>query len=59
MTKTQTRRCPTGPSPTRKPGEDDLRGCGSTNLSEPDDEGLIDCLDCGLWMTEAEATAGE
>lgn len=25
-------------------------GCKSTNLSEPDDEGLIDCLDCGIWF---------
>lgn len=25
-------------------------GCGGTNVSEADDEGLIDCLDCGIWF---------
>lgn len=24
--------------------------CGGNNLTEPDDEGLIDCLDCGIWF---------
>jgi len=24
--------------------------CGGTNLSAADDEGLIDCLDCGVWF---------
>jgi len=24
--------------------------CGGTNVSEADDEGLIDCLDCGVWF---------
>ncbi len=25
-----------------------LQGCGSNNLTGPDDEGWYDCLDCGL-----------
>ncbi len=36
----------------------DLVGCGSTNLSEEDDEGLFDCLDCGLFFTREAATVG-
>lgn len=28
-------------------------GCGSTNVSGPDDEGLYDCLDCGIWFDPA------
>jgi len=38
-------RCPTGAR-----WEGDLVGCGSANLSEEDDEGLFDCLDCGLFF---------
>jgi hypothetical protein len=30
--------------------EGDIVGCGSNNLEGPDDEGLIDCLDCGIWF---------
>jgi hypothetical protein len=37
-------KCPDQP---RFPG--DTIGCGSTNLSEPDEEGLVDCHDCGMW----------
>lgn len=29
-------------------------GCGSTNVSGPDDEGLYDCLDCGIWFNPAD-----
>lgn len=25
-------------------------GCGSTNVSGPDSEGLYDCNDCGMWF---------
>lgn len=25
-------------------------GCGSTNLTGPDHEGLYDCLDCGIFF---------
>ena len=24
--------------------------CGSVELSQPDDEGLIDCCECGIWF---------
>jgi len=35
--------CPTTP-------RSSINGCGSKNLSEVDDEGLIDCFDCGIWF---------
>ncbi len=36
--------------------ETDIVGCGSTNISErPDEEGLYDCGDCGIWFTADEA----
>jgi len=38
-------RCPEKP---RAAG--DLVGCGSVALTDPDDEGLVDCLNCGLWF---------
>jgi len=25
-------------------------GCGSSNVEGPDDEGIYDCLDCGVWF---------
>jgi hypothetical protein len=25
-------------------------GCGSDDVSEPDDEGLVDCFSCGIWF---------
>jgi hypothetical protein len=28
----------------------DCPECHSTNLSDPDDEGLVDCLECGIWF---------
>lgn len=31
-----------------------LIGCGSANITEPDEEGLQDCLDCGLWFCQLE-----
>lgn len=41
--------CPTGP--TRTDGQPHtVIGCGSTNLAGPDDEGLYDCLDCGIFF---------
>lgn len=43
-------RCPRGGS-TKKLG---LFGCGSTNVTGPDEEGLYDCLNCGLWFAAAE-----
>lgn len=47
-------RCPTLPR-----WEGDLVGCGSTNLIGPDDEGLYDCLDCGLWFAAEAAEVVE
>ncbi len=48
-------RCPTIPR-----HEGDLVGCGSTNVTEADEEGMHDCRDCGLFFTEeaAEQSAG-
>lgn len=43
-------RCPSTP---RYAG--DLVGCGSSNISGPDQEGFYDCRDCGLFFT-AQAT---
>jgi hypothetical protein len=36
--------CPVG-----KEG-DDVRGCGATIEATPDDEGLVDCYECGIWF---------
>jgi len=36
--------------PTVARWDGDLVGCGSTRLTEPDDEGLYDCIDCGLFF---------
>tara|TARA_Y100000310_G_scaffold345479_2_gene465465 strand:- start:500 stop:670 length:171 start_codon:yes stop_codon:yes gene_type:complete len=48
---------PTYPCPKGKDG-DEIRGCGSTHTSQPDDEGLVDCFDCGIWFNpEKEAEA--
>jgi hypothetical protein len=41
-------RCPTTMS-------GDLTGCGSSNVTGPDEEGIYDCLDCGLWFHDSEA----
>ena len=30
--------------------EDDLVGCGSTDVIGPDEEGFYDCLNCGLFF---------
>ena len=27
-----------------------LTGCGSANVTGPDEFGLYDCLNCGLWF---------
>ena len=44
--------CPTGAR-----HKDDLVGCGSTHLRGPDEEGLYDCLECGLFFTEAASAS--
>lgn len=36
------------PSEARHPK--DVVGCGSTNVSGPDEEGIFDCLDCGMFF---------
>lgn len=43
--------------PTEARWEGDLVGCGSTDLTGPDDEGMYDCLECGLFF-EAWAARG-
>ena len=43
------------PAPTEN---DALTGCGSANIVGPDDEGLYDCLDCGLWFKCKDAHGG-
>jgi len=41
-------RCPSsGTAEQRRMG---LQGCGSSRVAGPDEEGLYDCLDCGLWF---------
>lgn len=45
--------CPTTPVPYDDDPTQVLVGCGSSNVSEPDDEGIVDCLDCGIWFTPA------
>lgn len=48
-------RCPT--SPTQPSGDPHtIAGCGSTNVAGPDDEGLFDCLDCGIWFDPMSET---
>lgn len=27
-----------------------MTGCGSTNVAGPDDDGIYDCLDCGVFF---------
>jgi hypothetical protein len=42
--------CPTTPTPYDDDPTEMMAGCGSTDLSEPDREGLIDCGYCGMWF---------
>jgi hypothetical protein len=34
---------------------DDVVGCGSTNVSGPDEEGFFDCLECGVFFNPLRA----
>lgn len=34
-------------------------GCDSKHVVGPDDEGLYDCLDCGMWFTPDKETQQE
>jgi len=36
---------------------DDIVGCGSANVGSPDDEGLFDCMDCGMYFNPLTANA--
>ena len=36
--------------PSTRRQDTDLIGCGSANVSGPDEEGLCDCHDCGLFF---------
>lgn len=47
--KATARRCPDNE---RFPG--DIVGCGSGNVTEPDHEGLCDCLNCGMFFRSNE-----
>ncbi|MBU0501441.1 MAG: hypothetical protein KJ558_10120 [Gammaproteobacteria bacterium] len=50
-------RCPRCPDTTRNTG--DLVGCGSSNVSGPDEEGLYDCGDCGLFFRADTDSPGQ
>ena len=47
----RTYRCPTEPEPGVT---DSLIGCGHTFTATPDDEGLVDCPNCGIWFRANE-----
>lgn len=34
--------------------DDDVVGCGHEFEAEPDDEGLVDCPNCGMWFPATE-----
>lgn len=36
--------------PTKTRHANDVIGCGSTSVSGPDEEGLFDCQDCGIFF---------
>ena len=36
---------------------DDLEGCGSFNVTGPDNRGMYNCDDCDLWFDEETARA--
>lgn len=36
--------------PSKERFEGDIAGCGSTFEAEPDEEGLVDCPECGIWF---------
>lgn len=41
-------RCP------RNTDASDISGCGSVRVVGPDDEGLMDCLNCGIWFPRGD-----
>lgn len=54
-------KCPTAATNSENGIAHTIIGCGSTNVSGPDDEGLYDCRDCGIWFnpTADEARADD
>ena len=34
--------------------DSDIEGCGTVFEAVPDDEGCVDCPNCGMWFTPAE-----
>jgi hypothetical protein len=42
--------CPTQMTAEDEQDSNGLVGCGSRRLEGPDEEGLFDCLECGLWF---------
>ena len=40
-------KCPKSP-------EMEIDGCGFEFEGEPDDEGIVDCPECGMWFTPAK-----
>ncbi len=39
------------------PDGHEIEGCGSANVTGPDNEGLYDCDDCGIWFDQENADA--
>ena len=46
----QTFICPPWPDPTQSQSQD-IRGCGFVFRADPDEEGIVDCPECGIWFT--------
>lgn len=44
-----------GADGTVTPGVHTIVGCGHTFTAAPDDEGLFDCPECGIWFNDDEA----
>jgi len=52
-------RCPTTPTPYDDNPDETMAGCGHEFEAEPDEEGLVDCPNCGMWfnpLKEKEVT---
>ena len=43
-------RCPTSHVQAGDGRYSTIVGCGSTTVAPPDEEGLCDCRDCGVWF---------
>lgn len=40
--------------PTNRRCAHDVMGCGAVFEAEPDDEGIVDCPECGIWFRHNE-----